>query len=48
MLVGMWQGFSNYRLALGINGTECDPGLLEAEVREGVTVLLRGVDRVTG
>lgn len=42
MLVGIWQGYSNYRLALDINGAERDPFLLEAQVREGVAAFLRG------
>lgn len=42
MLVGIWQGYSNYRLALDINGTERDPAQLEAQVREGVAVFLGG------
>jgi hypothetical protein len=42
MLVGIWQGYSNYRLALDIDGPERDPALLDAQVREGVAVFLRG------
>jgi TetR/AcrR family transcriptional repressor of mexJK operon len=47
MLVGLWQGYSNYRLALDIDGTERDPGQLEAQVREGVAVFLNGAVRTT-
>jgi TetR/AcrR family transcriptional repressor of mexJK operon len=42
MLVGIWQGYSNYRLALDIDGPERDPVQLEAQVRDGVAVFLRG------
>lgn len=45
MLVGLWQGYSNYRLALGIGGPERDPAALEALVRDGVALFLRGCRR---
>lgn len=41
MLVGLWQGFSNYRLALGLPGPERDPATLEAQVRDGVALFLK-------
>lgn len=40
MLVGIWQGYSNYRLALGIEDDEADA--LEERVAEGVTLFLEG------
>lgn len=44
MLVGLWQGYSNYRLALGIEGPERNPAALEAVVRDGVALFLRGAE----
>lgn len=41
MLIGMWQGFSNYRLALGVGGPGEEAEALEAQVREGVDLFLR-------
>jgi hypothetical protein len=48
MLVGLWQGYSNYRLALGISGPERDPAALEALVRAGVALFLQGCRRAAG
>lgn len=45
MLVGLWQGFSNYRLALGLPGAERDRAALEAQVREGVALFLAACGR---
>lgn len=45
MLIGMWQGFSNYRLALGVGGAGEDAGALEAQVRESVGLFLRACGR---
>jgi hypothetical protein len=41
MLIGLWQGFSSYRLALGLPGEERDRDALAAQVREGVALFLR-------
>ena len=41
MLVGLWQGMSNYRLALGIEPEEYHVGLAE-HVRRGVAVFPDG------
>ena len=45
MLIGVWQGFSNYRLALGLPGAERDRTALEGQVREGVAMFLRAHGR---
>jgi TetR/AcrR family transcriptional repressor of mexJK operon len=41
MLVGLWQGFSNYRLALEVDGAERHQDRLESHVKDGVALFLR-------
>jgi TetR/AcrR family transcriptional repressor of mexJK operon len=48
MLVGLWQGFSNYRLALGVGRAGEDAETLEAQVREGVAFFLRACGQARG
>jgi TetR/AcrR family transcriptional repressor of mexJK operon len=48
MLIGMWQGFSNYRLALGVGGTGEEDASLETQVRQGVALFLRAYGRKQG
>jgi len=42
MLVGLWQGMSNYRLALGVDPERYEAELIE-RVRYGIELFLRGV-----
>ncbi|WP_309894457.1 TetR/AcrR family transcriptional regulator [Archangium sp.] len=44
MLVGLWQGMSNYRLALGVDPERYEAELVE-RVRYGIELFLRGCGR---